>query len=68
MKMNALDWIAFVLVIIGGLNLGIVGISSYDVLGGIFGMLSTLTRIIYILIGLSALYMLFASPGKMRTS
>ena len=69
MKMNALDWIAFVLVIIGALNWGLIGFFKWDLVAAIFGTtfgdVTTITRIIYALVGLAALYML-ATAGKMK--
>ena len=58
-KLSTLDWIALILVIIGGLNWGLVGIFGFDLVATIFGAMSVLARIIYILVGLSALYLLF---------
>ena len=63
MKMNFLDWIVFVLVIIGGLNWGLIGILGFNLVDAIFGM-GLLANIIYVLVGLSALY-LIATSGKM---
>ena len=57
-KLNALDWIALILIIIGGLNWGLVGIFNFDLVAAIFGAMSILSRIVYILVGLSALYVL----------
>jgi uncharacterized membrane protein YuzA (DUF378 family) len=57
-KKSVLDWIALILVIIGGLNWGLVGLFSYNVVNGIFGI-GTVTTIIYVLVGLSALYMIY---------
>ncbi len=54
--MKTFDLITFVLVIIGGLNWGLLGIFSFDLITFIFGDISALNRVIYILIGLSALY------------
>jgi hypothetical protein len=57
--MNSIDWIAMVLVIIGGLNWGLFGISSsLNLVDMIFGY-SIIARIVYILVGLSALYMIY---------
>ena len=57
--MKATHAIAFVLLVIGGLNWLLVGIFSWDV-GVIFGgQDSVVARIIYILVGLSALYLIF---------
>ncbi|UCD64882.1 MAG: DUF378 domain-containing protein [Candidatus Zixiibacteriota bacterium] len=54
--MKTLDVIAAVLVIIGGLNWGLVGIFRFDLVAAIFGDMSVIARIIYILVGISALY------------
>ena len=52
--LNLYGWIAIVLLIIGGLNLGIYGIFGADVIMGIFGHL--LGRLIFIVIGVAAIY------------
>ena len=58
-KLNAL---AAVLTIVGGLNWGLVGLFKFDlvaaVLGGMqFGEVNIASRIVYALVGLSALYL-----------
>jgi len=58
-KLTVLEWIAIILLIIGGLNWGLVGVFSFDLVAGIFGDMSAVSRIIYILVGLSAIYLLF---------
>lgn len=63
-KLTSLDWLALVLVIIGGLNWALIGFFSFDLVAAIFGVMSVLTRIIYVLVGLSALY-LIAVSGKL---
>lgn len=57
--MNPVSWIAVILVIIGGLNWGLIGFFNYNLVAAIFGAMSGLTRVIYALVGLSALYMVF---------
>ena len=61
--MKALDAIVTVLLIIAGLNLGVVGVSNYNVIEQVFGYSSALTHIIYILFGLSGLYHVFQWKG-----
>jgi hypothetical protein len=61
-KLTGLDWVAFILVIIGGLNLALSAM-GWNVVDMIFGAGSTLEHIVYYLVGLSALYMLI-SMGK----
>lgn len=59
MAKNALDWIALVLVIVGGLNWGLVGLFKFDLVAAIFGNLSAVSRVVYTLVGLSALYLIY---------
>ena len=47
--------IALVLVIIGGLNWGLVGFFDYNLVDGLFGEGSVVSRVVYALVGLSAL-------------
>ena len=55
--MKTLDVLAAVLLVVGGLNWGLVGFFQFDLVGAIFGGQSAiLSRIIYALVGLSALY------------
>jgi uncharacterized membrane protein YuzA (DUF378 family) len=65
-KLSALDWIALILIIIGGLNWGLVGAFKFDLVAAIFGSLSAVARIVYILVGLSAIYtlLLLGKLGK----
>lgn len=56
--MKSLNVIALVLVIIGGLNWGLIGLFDFNLVAAIFGSGSVLSRIIYILVGLAALYCL----------
>lgn len=57
MRMNALDKVAYILVLIGGLNWGLVGFFKWNLVDEIFGKDSGLARIVYALVGLSALYL-----------
>ncbi len=56
-KLNVFDWLALVLVIVGGLNWGLVGIFNFNLVATIFGDMSVLSRIVYALVGLSAIYL-----------
>lgn len=58
MQKNALDWITLILVIIGGINWGLVGLFNFNLVDTIFGM-GFLGDLIYTLVGLSALYMIY---------
>lgn len=61
-KLNGLDWVALILVIIGAINWGLVGFFSWDLVAAIFGEMSALSRIIYGLVGISGIYVLVVSP------
>jgi len=63
-KLNTLDWIALVLVIVGGLNWALVGLFGFDLVATIFGDMSILSRIVYVVVGLAAVYVL-VSLGKL---
>ena len=54
--MKALNGIALTLVIIGAINWLLVGLFKFNLVDAIFGSLSVLTRIIYILVGISGLW------------
>ncbi len=54
--MRGLNVITLVLLIVGGLNWGLVGLFSFDLVAALFGEMSTLSRIVYVLVGLSAVY------------
>jgi uncharacterized membrane protein YuzA (DUF378 family) len=58
-KLNWLDWTAFTLLIIGGLNWGLIGLFGFNLVEIIFGA-ATFGRIIYTLVGLSALYSIYS--------
>jgi len=51
-----LDRIAVIVVIIGALNWLSVGLFRYDLVGGIFGATSLITRTIFTIVGIAGLY------------
>ncbi len=57
--LNAFDWVALVLVVIGGVNWGLIGLFNLDLVSTLFGVMTLFTRVIYVLVGVSALYTLF---------
>lgn len=58
-KMKWFDWLAIVLLIVGGLNWGLVGIFGWNLVEAIFGV-GLITNIIYGLVGASALFSIFS--------
>lgn len=61
---NTVDWIALVLVIIGGLNWGLVGLFDLDLVELILGSIEILQRIVYIVVGLAAVYLIYFAMKK----
>lgn len=53
--MKPLDLVTKILLIVGGLNWGLVGIAKFDLVATLFGAGSALSSIVYVLVGLSAL-------------
>jgi uncharacterized membrane protein YuzA (DUF378 family) len=54
--MKAVYTIAMILLVIGGLNWGLVGLFNFDLVAFLFGAMSGLSRVIYTLVGISAVY------------
>jgi len=67
MKMSAWDWVVWIFLFIGGINWGLVGAFDYNLVDSIFGLDSAIGRIIYVLVGLAAIWSLitmFMKGGK----
>lgn len=65
MEKSAIDWIAYILVVIGALNWGLVGLASFggvdyswDLVNLILGGIPMLAAIVYLLVGLSGIWVL----------
>ena len=56
--MKSLDITAVALLAIGGLNWGLVGAANFDLVAAIFGEMMPLTRVVYTLVGVAAVYRL----------
>lgn len=63
-KMCLVHKIALVLVLVGALNWGLVGIFNFNLVSSIFGAWPMVVRVVYILVGLSALAMLGTNMCK----
>jgi uncharacterized protein len=64
--MKALHVLTLLLVIVGGLNWGLVGLFNFDLVAAIFGAGSAFARIVYVLVGLSALYQIAPLVAALR--
>lgn len=56
MNMRKIDVLAAVLLVVGGLNWGLVGLFGFDLVAGVFGNMAAASRIVYALVGVSAIY------------
>ena len=56
--MKVLDYTALALSIIGAVNWGLIGLFRFDLVAFLFGNMSMLSRIIYVLVGVCGLYLL----------
>ena len=54
--MKAVNLLTLILVIVGGVNWGLVGLLNFDLVAAIFGAGSALSRLVYTLVGISALW------------
>jgi uncharacterized protein len=64
--LNVFDWIAVVLVIVGGLNWALVGLFQFDLVAVIFGDRSLLSRLVYDLVGLAAIYLAYIAMSLQK--
>ena len=54
LKLNIVMWVALMLLVVGGLNWGLVGLLKFDLVARLFGEMSFLTRLVYVAVALSA--------------
>lgn len=66
--MKQISVLTLILVVVGGLNWGLVGLLNFDLVAAIFGEGSALSRVVYTLVGVSAVYQLISliSGGESR--
>jgi uncharacterized membrane protein YuzA (DUF378 family) len=64
--LKILNWIALILLIIGGLNWLLVGLFRFDAFFLLTGPMTATTRIIYALVGIAAIYIAVISPKLMK--
>jgi uncharacterized membrane protein YuzA (DUF378 family) len=64
--MKTLNTLTLVLIIVGGLNWGLVGLAKFDLVATIFGSGSALSNVVYTLVGISALFqaLRLAAPAR----
>jgi uncharacterized protein len=55
-KMKSLDLIVGLLLVVGGLNWGLVGLLNFNLVATLFGNASVVSRAVYAIVGICALY------------
>lgn len=56
--------ISTILLIVGGLNWGLIGFFKFDLVASIFGAMSMLSRVVYSIVGIAAISAIFTMPRK----
>ncbi|MBU2632209.1 DUF378 domain-containing protein [Patescibacteria group bacterium] len=59
--MKLVHFLAFLLLVVGGLNWGLVGLFNFNLVEALFGGFAGLVQVVYVLVGLSALYIAFVN-------
>ena len=54
--MKVIDTIALILVIIGAINWGLIGLFNFDLVAILFGTMTAISRIVYVIIGIAGLW------------
>ena len=60
--MKIVNYIALIIGIVGAVNWGLIGLSDFNLVTFLFGTGSMLTRLVYVLVGISGIYMLSFFP------
>jgi uncharacterized protein len=63
-NLELIRMISLILLLIGGINWGLVGIFNLNLVSSIFGIGTLITRLIYILVGLAAIYIIYGVIKK----
>lgn len=63
---SGLRSIAYVLIVIGALNWGLIGLFQLNIVNVLFGAVSALERLVYVLVGLSAVLLLLPDSSETK--
>lgn len=66
-NLNAFDWAALLVLVIGGINWGVISLFNVDLVSLLFGYMTVATRVVYGLVGLAALYSMYILSIKTTT-
>jgi uncharacterized membrane protein YuzA (DUF378 family) len=65
-KLLGIDWVALVIMIIGALNWGLVGLFDFNLVAALFGEMTVISRIVYIIVALSAIWCIISLSTHTR--
>ena len=66
--MKQLNTLTLILIVVGGLNWGLVGAANFDLVAALLGEGSALSRIVYTLVGVSAIFQLVSLLAPARST
>lgn len=66
-RLSANAWIAIVLSAIGAINWGLIGLFGFDLVAVIFGEMSVVSRIVYVIVGVAGVYLLARAATRLRS-
>ncbi len=64
--MKMLHMVAFILLVVGGLNWGLIGLFNFNLVTSILGFSPMLEKVVYILVGVSAVYLAATHMGNCK--
>ena len=65
---RTVHWLALLLVVVGAVNWGLVGLLQFDLVAALFGgSAAVLSRVVYMLVGLSGLALTATSLASLRS-
>jgi len=65
--LNFWDWLAIILVFLGAINWAAIGLLDFNFVVALFGLMTTITKVIYIIIGVAGIYLLLAASSWFRS-
>lgn len=64
--MKTIKTISLILLVVGGLNWGLVGVLNFDLVAFLFGEMTIISRVVYSLVGLSAVFIAIELPKMLK--
>ncbi len=59
MRLNFMDWLSMILVIVGAVNWGLVGLFKFNLVNALFGGIPVLESAVYVIVGLAGLWLIY---------